>query len=107
MRTVIEGFDRVRAVFDHSQVVCTSECEQLVHRRGPACKVDGDDRSRLRGELALDVGDVVVLYTDGITEAFNDAGEDFGELRLIDALRRCRDEFRNNRRPMVAPRVFG
>jgi serine phosphatase RsbU (regulator of sigma subunit) len=31
------------------------------------------------------------MYTDGITESFNDAGEDFGELRLIDALRRHRD----------------
>jgi serine phosphatase RsbU (regulator of sigma subunit)/catechol 2,3-dioxygenase-like lactoylglutathione lyase family enzyme len=36
-------------------------------------------------------GDILALYTDGITEAFNDAGEDFGEKRLIDALRRHRE----------------
>ena len=29
-----------------------------------------------------------MLYTDGITESFNDAGEEFGEQRLIEALLR-------------------
>ena len=29
-----------------------------------------------------------MLYTDGITESFNDAGEEFGESRLVDALLR-------------------
>ena len=33
-------------------------------------------------------GDTLALYTDGITESFNDAGEEFGEQRLIEALRR-------------------
>ena len=36
-------------------------------------------------------GDVLVLYTDGVTEAYNDAGEEFGERQLIEALRRHRD----------------
>jgi sigma-B regulation protein RsbU (phosphoserine phosphatase) len=36
-------------------------------------------------------GDVLVLYTDGITEASNEAQELFGEERLIDALRRHHD----------------
>jgi serine phosphatase RsbU (regulator of sigma subunit)/predicted enzyme related to lactoylglutathione lyase len=36
-------------------------------------------------------GDVLALYTDGITEAFNDAGDEFGEQRLIAALERNRD----------------
>jgi serine phosphatase RsbU (regulator of sigma subunit)/predicted enzyme related to lactoylglutathione lyase len=39
-------------------------------------------------ERQLCPGDTVVLYTDGVTEAFNDAGEEFGERRLIEALRR-------------------
>src|SRR5215470_18071295 len=30
-------------------------------------------------------------YTDGITESFNDAGEEFGERLLIEALRRHRE----------------
>jgi serine phosphatase RsbU (regulator of sigma subunit) len=36
-------------------------------------------------------GDTLVLYTDGITESFNNAGDEFGEHRLIEALRRNRD----------------
>jgi serine phosphatase RsbU (regulator of sigma subunit) len=39
-------------------------------------------------DLGLFSGDTLVLYTDGITESFNHAGEEFGERRLIEALRR-------------------
>jgi serine phosphatase RsbU (regulator of sigma subunit) len=35
-------------------------------------------------------GDTFAIYTDGITESFNDRDEEFGEQRLIDALRRYR-----------------
>jgi len=38
------------------------------------------------GERRLFPGDTLVLYTDGITESFNDAGEEFGEQRLIELL---------------------
>jgi serine phosphatase RsbU (regulator of sigma subunit)/catechol 2,3-dioxygenase-like lactoylglutathione lyase family enzyme len=41
-------------------------------------------------ECGLFSGDTLVLYTDGITESFNDAGDDFGEHRLIAAMRRYR-----------------
>jgi serine phosphatase RsbU (regulator of sigma subunit) len=41
-------------------------------------------------ECSLFAGDTLALYTDGITESFNDAGEEFGEHRLIDALRQNR-----------------
>jgi len=43
------------------------------------------------GEHALLEGDTLALYTDGVTEAFNDADEEFGEERLLEALRRHRD----------------
>lgn len=40
----------------------------------------------------MDSGDVLALYTDGVTEAFNSDEEEFGEARLVDALRRHREE---------------
>jgi serine phosphatase RsbU (regulator of sigma subunit) len=43
------------------------------------------------GERRLYAGDTLALYTDGITEAFNDSEEEYGEHRLIEALRRCRE----------------
>src|SRR5947209_2164296 len=43
------------------------------------------------GECRLEPDDLLALYTDGVTEAFDAAGEEFGEQRLVDALRRHRD----------------
>ncbi|HZD48092.1 MAG TPA: SpoIIE family protein phosphatase [Silvibacterium sp.] len=43
-------------------------------------------------ECPLSPGDVLALYTDGVTESFNDEGEEFGEERLADALMRHREE---------------
>ena len=39
------------------------------------------------GEAVLAPGDTLLLYSDGITEASSDDGEEFGETRLMDALR--------------------
>ena len=41
-------------------------------------------------ERRLDPGDVLALYTDGITESFNEYGEEFGSERLVEALQTCR-----------------
>jgi PAS domain S-box-containing protein len=43
-------------------------------------------------EVALNPGDMVALYTDGITEARNPAGEEFGRDRLAAALVRNEDK---------------
>jgi serine phosphatase RsbU (regulator of sigma subunit)/predicted enzyme related to lactoylglutathione lyase len=43
------------------------------------------------GESRLFPGDTLALYTDGVTESFNDAGEEFGEERVVEALRRHRE----------------
>jgi serine phosphatase RsbU (regulator of sigma subunit) len=45
----------------------------------------------LSNQCHLFPGDTLALYTDGATESFNDAGEEFGERRLIEALRQNRD----------------
>ncbi|MBN2381921.1 SpoIIE family protein phosphatase [bacterium] len=37
--------------------------------------------------VALQSGDLIVMYTDGITEAFNDKSEEFGEERLMEVIR--------------------
>lgn len=65
-------------------------------------KADGDARFIERGGLPLGMfrdtryhqyylpiepGDVLVLYTDGVTEATNPAGEEFGRDRLAEAVR--------------------
>ncbi len=42
-------------------------------------------------ERRLFAGDILALYTDGITDSFNETGEEFGEQHLIEALRRHRD----------------
>jgi sigma-B regulation protein RsbU (phosphoserine phosphatase) len=43
--------------------------------------------------VALEPGDLLVIFSDGVTEALNGAGEEFGEDRLLaclDANRQCR-----------------
>ena len=42
------------------------------------------------GECSIAAGDILTLYTDGITESFNHDGEEFGEQRLLESLNRCR-----------------
>jgi phosphoserine phosphatase RsbU/P len=42
-------------------------------------------------ERQLYPGEVLILYTDGATESANQAGEEFGEARLLDVLTRHRE----------------
>jgi serine phosphatase RsbU (regulator of sigma subunit) len=46
-------------------------------------------------ERQLRPGDLLAIYTDGITEAFNDHDEEFGEDRLIQALQEHRRQAPN------------
>jgi sigma-B regulation protein RsbU (phosphoserine phosphatase) len=41
--------------------------------------------------LPIDAGQILVLYTDGATEAQSPAGAEYTRSRLVDAVRRCRD----------------
>jgi serine phosphatase RsbU (regulator of sigma subunit) len=43
------------------------------------------------GERMLFAGDMLALYTDGVSESFNDREEEYGEERLIEALLRYRE----------------
>ncbi len=67
-------------------------CDGTVERLDSTCTVLGlfKEWDCLITDRGLFSGDMLVLYTDGITESFNHAGEEFGEQRLIEALRRHR-----------------
>jgi len=41
--------------------------------------------------LPIDAGQILVLYTDGATEALSPEGQEYGRSRLVDAVRRSRD----------------
>jgi sigma-B regulation protein RsbU (phosphoserine phosphatase) len=56
---------------------------------GPVLGLLGGSAYR-EGGIRLDPGDRIVLCTDGVTEATNPAGEEFGERRLIDLILRNR-----------------
>ncbi|NBC19167.1 MAG: SpoIIE family protein phosphatase [Bacteroidetes bacterium] len=45
------------------------------------------DRVTEEAQIPLDPGDVLVFYTDGLVEARNDRGEEFGDDRLLDLVR--------------------
>jgi serine phosphatase RsbU (regulator of sigma subunit) len=45
-----------------------------------------------QGRRELRAGDLVALFSDGVTEAENDAGEEFGTERLGAVLTQCREE---------------
>ena len=46
-----------------------------------------------QAETSLRPGDALILYTDGITDARNRLGEDFGEARLLELVERLPDRF--------------
>jgi serine phosphatase RsbU (regulator of sigma subunit)/catechol 2,3-dioxygenase-like lactoylglutathione lyase family enzyme len=67
--------------------------ESRIERLCPTSTVIGmfEDWRCVMAESRLNDGDVIALYTDGVTESFNSADEEFGEERLIEALRRNRE----------------
>jgi sigma-B regulation protein RsbU (phosphoserine phosphatase) len=50
-----------------------------------------DNSSYRAGQLELGVGDLVCIYSDGITESASRRDEEFGVERLVDLLRTTRD----------------
>lgn len=67
-------------------------CDGAVEKLDSTCTVMGlfKDWDCSITERRLCSGDTLVLYTDGVTESFDNAGEEFGEPRLIEAFRRHR-----------------
>ena len=59
--------------------------EYLRSEEGCALGIDEDQNYR-QASLTLEAGDVLFLYTDGVTEAMNSDGEQYSEERLIERL---------------------
>ena len=69
-------------------LICTRkgrETADRLTRTGMAMGVSEDARWKQKS-LRLDVGDLLVLYTDGITEAQNPGGASYGEDRLLEVV---------------------
>jgi serine phosphatase RsbU (regulator of sigma subunit) len=67
--------------------------DDSLERLGATCTVVGlfEKWECTMEERELAPGDAVLLYTDGVTEALNDEGEEFGEERLLEATRQHRE----------------
>ena len=65
--------------------------DAALERLEPTCTVLGlfERWESEVAEVQLAPGDLLVLYTDGVTEAASDTGEEFGETRLIELLKTC------------------
>jgi serine phosphatase RsbU (regulator of sigma subunit)/catechol 2,3-dioxygenase-like lactoylglutathione lyase family enzyme len=80
-------------------VNCGHLCALVLHADGTLDRLDStstvmglfEDWECSIGSCQLRLGDLLALYTDGITESFNESGEEFGEERLVEALSRHRD----------------
>ena len=60
---------------------------------GAFCPIGAfDDSEFVSGRMNLDEGDILLLYTDGITEAENSAHSFFGEERLVETLSKSAEE---------------
>jgi serine phosphatase RsbU (regulator of sigma subunit) len=60
--------------------------EWISYRNGPALGIT-DTVEYSEETIVLDPGDLVVVYSDGVTEAMNQKDEMFGESRLVDLFR--------------------
>lgn len=88
---------------DHSRCLRYSNCGHLsallLRRDGRLERLEStstvlglfEEWDCMTAERVLSGGDTLVLYTDGITEACNRAGDEYGEKRVIESLRRCCD----------------
>jgi len=67
-------------------------CDDSLLRLGATCTVVGlfEKWDCAMEERELAPGDAVLLYTDGVTEALNGEGEEFGEGRVLEATRQHR-----------------
>jgi sigma-B regulation protein RsbU (phosphoserine phosphatase) len=89
----VEGrFDYVNAGHNPPMLFRRGESDSTVIRLEPGGTVVGllEDAQYVQGSVRLSPGDVVVLFTDGISEAMNLDDEEWGEERLLEAIQTSR-----------------
>ena len=91
----MDGHGRLTFAGAHEEIVvlraATGRCERVA-TPGPWVGATKSIAKRLVvSRLQLEPGDLLFLYTDGITEARNVRGEEFGMDRLCDAIEEGRD----------------
>jgi len=78
---------------------CGHLCALVLRENGGLCRLTStgtvlglfEEWDCTIAEQQLEPGDTLALYTDGITESFDAAGEEFGEQRLTETLRKHRE----------------
>lgn len=58
--------------------------------QAPAVGIDAEKERLVPAEVSLAKGDMILLLTDGVLEATSPSGEEFGEFRALDIVRRER-----------------
>ena len=72
----------------HNPPLLKKKDKSFEYLRTHPCMVLGfmDKTEYIEEEITLEAGDMLVLYTDGVTEAMNKSRDLFGEERLLDAV---------------------
>ncbi len=85
-------FDYVNAGHNPPMIFHDGRENGTITRLEPGGTVIGllEDVQYEQGSVRLGPGDVLVAFTDGISEAMNPNDEEWGEDRMIDAVRACR-----------------
>ncbi len=65
-----------------------------------------DNMTYLYEEVDLEKDDVLVFYTDGITEAMDPKDEEFGELRLMDTVKKNMEKSAEEIHRIIIEEVF-
>ncbi|MGH9337945.1 MAG: PP2C family protein-serine/threonine phosphatase, partial [Vicinamibacteria bacterium] len=98
-RYVTAFFSHLDASAGELEFVNAGHCYPMVMRRGGALErlVEGGpviglfpDLSVARGRTTLERGDLLVMYTDGLSETASPAGEEFDEERILELLREAK-----------------
>jgi sigma-B regulation protein RsbU (phosphoserine phosphatase) len=82
-------FTYVRAGHYYPFLIHNDGRVECLEAGGPALGIFSNTAFQI-GKVNLETGDLVCLYTDGVTETFNQLNDEYGEERLLQVLKRNR-----------------